>query len=142
MDNKKTYLTLSYGKVTKGSGKEKQYFNYLEGCIENIYSRITNLRNAKVVQWYIDLRKGGEVYSLCFRKGSEVFRSIILSLASQGNLTTSTLLRIEPYRKTRGGTGVGVYVIGKKLKGALLNFQSQDKERMEERSRFLYCVKR
>ena len=46
---------------------------------------------------------------------SGVFKSIILSLASYENLTTSTPVRIEPYEGRNGYTKVVVYADGIKL---------------------------
>ena len=112
---KKTYLTISNGKVVQGTRENKQYFSYVEGTIQAIYKRASTFDNGVVNRWYIDMRDEGELYSLCLPYSSGVFKSIILSLASATGLTASTMIRIKPYEGANGYTKVVVYADGVKL---------------------------
>lgn len=112
---RKTYLTISHGKVVQGSGESRQYFSYVDGAIQAIYTRNSTFDNGVVKRWYIDMRDGEELYSLCLPYSSGVFKSIILSLASATDLTASTPVRIEPYEGANGYTKVVVYVEGVKM---------------------------
>ena len=78
----KTYLSITHGKVAQGTGAEKQYYTYIDGSIEAIYTKHSHFGGEDVVRWYIDMRDGEELYSLCLPYSSGVFKSIILSLAS------------------------------------------------------------
>ena len=60
-------------------------------------------------------RHVGKLYSLCLPYSSGVFKSIILSLAADRELTASTPVRIEPYEGRNGYTKVVVYASGVKL---------------------------
>lgn len=111
----KTYLSINHGKVIKGSGTSKEEYSYIEGYIEAIYTKRSTFGNEVVVRWFIDIRDGGELYSLCLPYSSGVFKSIILALASDEALTSSTPVRIEPYEGKNGYTKVVVYSDGVKL---------------------------
>ena len=113
-NQRKTYLTISHGKVVQGSGERKQYFSFVEGTIQAIYVRRATFGNEIVTRWYIDIRDKAEIYSLCLPYSSGVFKSIILSLASVTSLTAFTPVRIEPY-EANGYTKVVVYANGVKL---------------------------
>ena len=112
---KKIYLSINNGKVVQGTGENKQYYNYINGFIEAIYIKHSNFGGEKVARWFMDMRDGEELYSLCFPYSSGVFKSIILSLASLENLTTNTPVRIEPYKGRNGYNKVVVYADGIKL---------------------------
>lgn len=114
-NKRKTYLSINHGKVIKGSGTSKEEYSYIEGYIEAIYTKRSTFGNEVVVRWFIDIRDGGELYSLCLPYSSGVFKSIILALASDEALTSSTPVRIEPYDGKNGYTKVVVYSDGVKL---------------------------
>ena len=114
-NKRKTYLSINHGKVIKGSGTSKEEYSYIEGYIEAIYTKRSTFGNEVVVRWFIDIRDGGELYSLCLPYSSGVFKSIILALASDDALTSSTPVRIEPYEGKNGYTKVVVYSDGVKL---------------------------
>ena len=123
---RRTYLSINNGKVVQGTGAEKQYYTYIEGCIEAIYTRHSHFGGEDVVRWYIDIRDGEEFYSLCLPYSSGVFKSIILSLASCESLSTSTPVKIEPYEGRNGYTKVVVYANGIKLDWATKDIPPQD----------------
>lgn len=112
---RKIYLSINHGKVVQGTGEEKQLFSYVDGAIEAIYTKRSTFGGEEVVRWYIDLRDGGELYSLCLPYSSGVFKSIVLALAAEQSLTASTPVRIEPYEGRNGYTKVIVYADGTKL---------------------------
>lgn len=112
---RKTYLSISNGKVVQGKGEDKQLFSFVEGTLEEIYTRQTSFGGEYVVRWYIDLRDGADLYSLCFPFSSGVFKSIVLSLAASETLTASTTIKIEPYEGRNGFTRVAVFADGAKL---------------------------
>ena len=113
--DRKTYLSITHGKVVKGTGDSRQYYTYIDGCIEAIYTRHSHFGGDDVVRWYIDMRDGEELYSICLPYSSGVFKSIILSLSSLDELSSSTHVRIEPYEGRNGYTKVVVYADGVKL---------------------------
>ena len=112
---RKTYLSITRGKVVQGTGGERQYYTYIDGCIEAIYTKHSYFGGEDVVRWYIDMRDGEELYSICLPYSSGVFKSIILSLSSLESLSSSTPVRIEPYEGRNGYTKVVVYAGGIKL---------------------------
>ena len=114
-NQRKTYLTISHGKVVLGSGESKKLYSYVDGAIQAIYTKRSTFGNEVVTRWFIDMRDEGELYSLCLPYSSGVFKSIILSLASATDLTASTPVRIEPYEGRNGYTKVVVYVEGVKM---------------------------
>ena len=111
----RSYFSISYGKVVKGSGNTREYFSFIEGCIKSIYTRHSNFGGEDVLRWCIDMVDGEEIYSLCLPYGSGVFKSIILAIASKENLTKQTYIRIKPYEGANGFTKVVVYADGEKL---------------------------
>ena len=113
-NDRKTYLSINQGRVIQGSGSNKQLYSYIDGTIDSIYKKDTYF-GEKVTRWYIDLRDGEELYSLCLPYSSGVFKSIILALASDDSLTSSTYVRIAPYCGKNGYTKVVVYSDGVKL---------------------------
>lgn len=123
---RKTYLSISHGKVVQGTGESRQLFSYVDGSIEAIYTKRSNFGGEVVVRWYIDLRDGADLYSLCLPYSSGVFKSIILSLAAYTELTASTPVRIEPYEGRNGFTKVVVYADGVKLDWITKQLPPQD----------------
>lgn len=112
---RKTYLSISRGKVVKGTGESKQLFSYVDGTIEGIYTKRTQFGGDMVIRWYINIRDGEDLYSLCLPYSSGVFKSIVLSLAAYEELKASTPVRIRPYAGSNGFTKVVVYADGIKL---------------------------
>lgn len=112
---KKTYLSIANGKIVFNDGKgQPKSYSYCEGFLEGIYQRERNFSGEKVSRWYIDLRDGEQIYSICLSYGSGTFKSIVLALASDKSLNSSTPVRIEPYVKN-GYTKIKVYSDGVKL---------------------------
>jgi hypothetical protein len=114
-NRRKTYLSINHGKVVKGSGAAKEEYSYIDGTIEAIYTKRSTFGNEEVERWFIDIRDGNDLYSLCLPYASGVFKSIVLALASDEALTSSTPVRIEPYEGKNGYTKVVVYSDGVKL---------------------------
>lgn len=112
---RRTFLSISHGKVTQGTGADKQLYSSVDGTLKAIYSKTSTFGNEVVNRWYIDLRDGEQLYSICLPYNSGVFKSIVLSLASYKSLSTSTPIRIEPYEGRNGYTKVVVYADGTKL---------------------------
>lgn len=108
----KTFLNIKGGAIVRKTDDGEQRYSYVEGAVEGIYTKERTFRNEKVVYWYIDLRdETGELYSLGFSFRSNVFKSIIMCLATATSLDK---VRIEPYTKN-GYDKVVVYANGKKL---------------------------
>lgn len=112
---KKTYISLSRGKVLKATREAKEYFNYVEGRLDDIYSKQRNFNGSPSTFWYIDIRDGGELFSLSIPYDSGTFMSIILQLASVEELSKDTMIRIEPYLGENGFTKIKVFADGEKL---------------------------
>lgn len=112
---RRTFLSISHGKVTQGTGASKQLYSSVDGTLKAIYSKTSTFGNEVVNRWYIDLRDGEQLYSICLPYNSGVFKSIVLCLASYEALSTSTPIRIEPYEGKNGYTKVVVYADGVKL---------------------------
>lgn len=108
----KTFLNIKGGAIVKRTNDGEQRYSFVEGSVEDIYTRQRTFRNEEVTYWYIDLRdETGELYSLGFSFRSNVFKSVIMSLATATSLDK---VRIEPYTKN-GYDKVVVYADGKKL---------------------------
>lgn len=108
----KTFLNIKGGAIVKKTSDGEQRYSFVEGSVEDIYTRQRTFRNEEVTYWYIDLRdETGELYSLGFSFRSNVFKSVIMSLATATSLDK---VRIEPYTKN-GYDKVVVYADGKKL---------------------------
>lgn len=112
---KKRYLSINHGKVVEGSGDQRQSYSFVEGFVQAIYTKRSTFGGEVVTRWYIDIQDGAELYSLCLPYSSGVFKSIILALASDERLSTSTPVRVEPYEGKNGYTKVVVYSDGVKL---------------------------
>jgi len=109
---RKTFLNVKAGAIVKRTPDGEERYSYVEGAVENIYKQNRTFRNEEVVYWYIDLRdETGELYSLGFSFRSNVFKSVIMCLATAPKLDK---VRIEPYTKN-GYDKVVVYADGKKL---------------------------
>lgn len=112
---RKIYLSISKGKIVHylpNGGIE--YFKNVEGTLQDIYTKERSFNGQKVPFWYIDLKDGAELYSISLPYISGTFKTIILALASDKNLTNETPVVIEPYERN-GFTKVVVYSDGVKL---------------------------
>lgn len=111
----KHYLAINNGKVIidRGNGK-KESFSFVEGVLEGIYTQKRNFGGEEVTRWFIDLRDGTDIYSICLPYSSGVFKSIVLALASDEALNNATPIRIEPYERNNF-TKITVYSDGTKL---------------------------
>lgn len=113
---KRTYLSINHGKVIKSNvNGSKEVFSSVDGTLETIYSKKSVFGSEEVVRWFIDLRDGEELYSLCLPYASGTFKSIILALASDQSLSPSSMVRIEPYEGSNGYTKIKVWSDGAKL---------------------------
>lgn len=112
--SKRTYLSISHGKVMKTATGSQEFFSYVEGTLENVYKKERSFNGAKSMFWYLDIRDGEELYCLSLPYNSGVFISIINALVSDERLNRSSPIRIEPYEK-KGFTKVVVYSEGVKL---------------------------
>lgn len=93
------YLTISDGQVVHSENGEKKYYSFVEGKLEKIYKLERNFNGETVLYWYIDIRgEKDELYSLSLPFKSGVFKSIVLSLASEPTVALGTI-KIEPYKK-------------------------------------------
>lgn len=114
-NERRTYLSINHGKVVQGSGDAKTLFSFVEGTLKGIYTRNTKFGNEEVTRWYIDMKDGEDIYSVCLPYASGVFKSIILALASKEDLSPSTLVKLQPYEGKNGFTKVSVYADGARL---------------------------
>lgn len=97
--SRKVYLNVKEGAIVRRTDSGEERYSYVEGLLESITTREREFRGERVIYWYIDMRDrdSGELYSIGFPYGSNVFKSVILSLASYEALTRKTLVRISPY---------------------------------------------
>lgn len=112
---RKIYLSISKGKIVhylQNGGIE--YFKNVEGTLQDIYTKERSFNGQKVPFWYIDIKDGTELYSISLPYISGTFKTIILALASDEELTKDKPVVIEPYEKN-GYTKVVVYSDGVKL---------------------------
>ncbi len=112
---RKIYLSISHGKIVhhlQGGGEE--YFKNVSGTLKNIELKERSFNGQKVPFWYLDIKDGTELYSVSLPFISGTFKSIILALASDEQLTGDTPIVIEPYERN-GYTKVCVYSDGVKL---------------------------
>jgi hypothetical protein len=112
---RKIYLSISKGKVVHylpDGGVE--VFKNVEGTLQAVYTKERSFNGQKVPFWYIDIKDGEDMYSLSLPYVSGTFKSIILALASDTELTKDKPVVIEPYEKNQY-TKVCVYSEGVKL---------------------------
>jgi len=112
---RKIYLSISKGKVVHylpDGGVE--FFKNVEGTLQGVYTKERSFNGQKVPFWYIDIKDGEDMYSLSLPYVSGTFKSIILALASDTELTKDKTVVIEPYEKNQY-TKVCVYSEGVKL---------------------------
>ena len=112
---RKIYLSISHGKVVhylSGGGVES--FKNVEGKLQDISIKERTFNGKKTPFWYLDIKDGGELYSLSLPYVSGTFKSIILSIASYQSLSKETTILIEPYEKGNY-TKVVCYADGAKL---------------------------
>lgn len=116
VNKRKIYLNIKEGKIVgKNENGEQVFFSFVEGILEKISQKEREFRGEKVLYWYIDLRDpdNEELYSLGFPFSSNIFKSIILSLASASKEELK-LVRISPYY-AQGYDKVIIYAGGKKM---------------------------
>ena len=112
---RKVFLSISHGKVVHYlSGGKVENFKNVEGRLQDISIKERTFNGKKTPFWYLDIKDGGELYSLSLPYVSGTFKSIILSLASYKSLSKETTILIEPYEKGNY-TKVVVYADGNKL---------------------------
>lgn len=113
---RKIYLNIAHGAIIKTENGKKETFLFVEGGIKDIYHKKRTFNGQETTYWYIDLKdeESGELYSLAFPYSSNVYKSIILSLASKSNLKKGDSVKIEPYEKA-GNTKVKTFCNGEKL---------------------------
>ena len=112
---RKVFLSISHGKVVHYlSGGKVENFKNVEGRLQDISIKERTFNGKKTLFWYLDIKDGGELYSLSLPYVSGTFKSIILSLASYQSLSKETTILIEPYEKGNY-TKVVVYADGNKL---------------------------
>lgn len=111
----KKWLSIHHGIVELSENGQKQGFSFVEGYLLSIYTQHRNYRGEDVLKWFIDLQDdNGETYSISFPYNSGTLKSIVLALASEEQLSASTVVRIEPYQKGNF-TNVVVWADGVKL---------------------------
>lgn len=115
-NKRKVYLNIKDGSVVRRTSTGEEKYSYVEGRLEAITTKERNFRGETVLYWYIDLRdtESGELYSLGFPYSNNIYKSIILSLSSDGELSRDNVVRIEPYVKN-GYDKVVVWSNGVKL---------------------------
>lgn len=114
---RKIYLNIKEGRLIRHNEDHSETpFQYVDGCVEQIFQKERTFRGEKVLYWYIDMRdrESNELYSLAFPYSSNVFKSIVLALVSDEALTKDTVVRIEPYKRN-GYDKVTVWSDGVKL---------------------------
>ena len=110
---RRIYLNVKDGRIVRRTEQGEEYYAFVEGKLENIYTKERSFRNETVIYWYIDLRdeQSGELYALGFPYTNNVFKSIALQLPTAAGYDA---IRIEPYSKG-GYDKVQVYASGTKL---------------------------
>ena len=108
----KIFLNIKQGAIVKKTPTGEEKYSFVEGSVENIFRWQRTFRGEAVEYWYIELRdEGGDLYSLGFSYRSNLFKSLILSLASAQDLSR---IKIKPYT-ANGYDKVVVYESDKKL---------------------------
>lgn len=109
----KIYLNVKNGQIVRRTEHGEEYFSYVDGKLENIYTKERNFRGETLLYWYIELRdeETGELYALGFPYTNNVFKSIALQLPTALSFDN---VRIEPYSKN-GYDKVQVWAEGVKL---------------------------
>nr|CDL65536.1 unnamed protein product [uncultured bacterium] len=115
---RKVYLNIKNGAIVKRNNGQEETFAYVEGKLSDLSQKDRTFRGEKVVYWYIDLRDDeGELYSIGLPFGSNIFKSIVLALASDMGIEAirnNSIIRIEPYSRN-GYDKVTVWGEGVKL---------------------------
>jgi hypothetical protein len=109
------FLNVKDGKILRRDGLVIEEFDFVEGTLEKIYTKEREFNGERVLYWYVPLRDdNGDLYLLGLPYSSGVFKSIVLSLANDNDLTALSTIRIETYLKD-GRTKVSVSDQGRKL---------------------------
>ena len=109
----KIYLNVKNGQIVRRTAQGEEYFSYVDGKLENIYTKERQFRGESTVYWYIDLRdeETGDLYALGFPYANNVFKSIALQIPTAIGYDN---VRIEPYSRN-GYDKVQVWAEGVKL---------------------------
>lgn len=119
VEKRKTYLNIKDGAVIKKTQSGEEKYSFVDGILDSITLKERIFKNDIAYYWYVDIRdvESGELYSLSFPFSSNIFKSLILSLASEDGLEAirrASAIRIEPYSKN-GYNKVMVWGDGMKL---------------------------
>lgn len=96
------FLNVNKGKIEHlEPGGGKNYFDYVEGIFSRIVQKERNFHGETVLYWYVNFDEPGSenTYSVAFPYGSNVFKSVILALASASSDALSLPIRLEPWLK-------------------------------------------
>lgn len=99
---RKVFLNLNGGMVEHTINGKKEQFSYVEGRLISIYDYERAFNGQKMKYWYIDMEDDdGTIYSIGFNYSSGLFKTIILSLASDESLNPNSIIRVQPYMKDK-----------------------------------------
>ncbi len=109
----KIYLNVKNGQIVRRTSQGEEYYSFVEGKLENIYTKERQFKGANVLYWYIDLRDEAtdDLYALGFPYANNVFKSIVLQLPTAQGFGN---VKIEPYSRN-GYDKVQVWADGAKL---------------------------
>ena len=95
-----TFLNFKDGKIVKRNGLLVDEFDFIEGSLEKIFQKERDFNGEKTLYWYMIIRdEKGNDFALSFPYSSGVFKSIVLSLASDPSIGLSNKIRIDSYFK-------------------------------------------
>ena len=95
-----TFLNFKDGKIVKRNGLLADEYDFVEGTLGKIFQKERDFNGERVLYWYIVLQdEKGENFALSFPYNSGVFKSIVLSLASDKTIGLSNKIRIDSYLK-------------------------------------------
>lgn len=111
--SKTIFCNVKDGKFcTRNAEHEEEFIDLIDGYVTRIWKKVRDFRGASAVYWYISIRtQEGELYSIGLPYSSGIFKSIMLNLASDTELCSRSVVRIEPYLKDEK-TKVQVYSNG------------------------------
>ena len=95
-----TFLNFKDGKIVKRNGLILEEFDFIEGSLEKIFLKERDFNGERVLYWYVVLQdEKNERFALSFNYNSGVFKSVVLSLASDDTIGLSNKIRIDSYFK-------------------------------------------
>ncbi|MCD8293676.1 MAG: hypothetical protein LUE27_00305 [Clostridia bacterium] len=114
-----TFLNIKDGAIVKRTPQGEERYTFVEGELTGITKRERTFHGEVVLYWYLVLhdKTSPETYLLGFPYGSNVFKSLILQVASPEGMSSVKLgipIKIKPYTKD-GFDKVQVITNGKKL---------------------------